>query len=138
MLNPEIILDSLSKQGLMQTIGVICTQVEDGQVTLECEYREGLSQQHGYFHAGVLTSIADSACGYAAYTKMPEGSNVLSVEFKVNFLKPAKANKIIATGKVIQAGRTLVICEGVVTDETRERVFARMLATMITVVDSRE
>jgi uncharacterized protein (TIGR00369 family) len=81
----------------------------------------------------VLASIADSACGYAAYTMMPDRSNVLTVEFKINFLKPANTNKIWAIGKVLQAGKTLVICEGMVTDETQEIIFARMQATLISI-----
>lgn len=117
----------------MQTLGARVVQVELGKVTLECPYFEGLSQQHGFFHAGVLTSLADSACGYAALSMMPESADVLSVEFKINLLKPAKTDKIIAVGTVLQAGKTLVICEGLVMDATGEKLLAKMTATMFTV-----
>lgn len=122
-----------AKQGLMQTLGASLDKVEPGMVQISCDYREELGQQHGFFHAGVSTSIADSACGYAAFSLMPEGKDVLSVEFKVNLLKPANTPKLIAIGKVIQAGKTLTICEGNVYDASGEKLIARMTATMIAV-----
>ena len=80
-----------------------------------------------------MTSIVDSACGYAALTLAPENSDVLTVEFKVNFLKPAATGKLIAIGKVIQSGKTLTICEGNVYDETGEKLIARMTATIMNI-----
>lgn len=124
---------SFAKQGLMNTLGATLDGVESGVVQISCAFNEGLSQQHNYFHAGVLTSIVDSACGYAALTLAPEGKEVLSVEFKINFLRPANTSKIIAIGKVIHAGKTLTVCEGSVYDETGVKLIARMTATMITV-----
>ena len=122
---------SFEKQGLMKTLGANLFSVESGKVVIECVWNEGLSQQHGYFHAGVITSIVDSACGYAAMTLMPEGNEVLSVEFKINFLKPANMLKIIAVGTVLQSGKKLTICEGHVYDETMTKLVAKMTATMI-------
>ncbi|GHM99508.1 thioesterase [Cytophagales bacterium WSM2-2] len=130
------IYDSFAKQGLMKLLQANLKSVEDGLVVIECERNEGMTQQNGYFHAGVMTSIADSACGYAAHTKMKEGKDVLSVEFKINFLKPADTDKIIAIGKVLQSGKTLTVCEGSVYDAKHEVLLARMTATMIS-VDSR-
>ena len=127
------IRNSFRKQGLMTTLGAKLVAIEQGKVIIECLFNEGLSQQHGFFHAGVLTSIADSACGYAALTVMPPGKDVLSVEFKINLLKPANTSKIIATGTVLQSGKTLTICEGNVFDETQTKLIARMTATMIAV-----
>lgn len=117
----------------MQTLGAKVAQVESGKVVLECAYQVGLSQQHGFFHAGVLTSLADSACGYAALTVMPENADVLSVEFKINLLRPANTAKIIAIGTVLKAGKTIVVCEGEVFDATGEKLLAKMTATMFTV-----
>ena len=119
------------KQGFMKTLGAKLLTIEKGLVKLECDYDEKLTQQHGYFHAGVLTSLADVACGYAAHTLMPSGSEVLSVEFKTNFIRPAKADSIIATGKVIKSGKTLTFCEAKVTDKTEKTLFATMQATMM-------
>ena len=125
------IQSSFEKQGFMGTLGARLQTVSLGKVIITCPFKKGLTQQHGFFHAGVLTSIVDSACGYAALTTMPEGKEVLSVEFKINMMRPAQSSQIIATGQVLKSGRTLTICEGVVTDETGEKVFAKMMATMI-------
>ncbi len=123
--------ENFYRQSFMKTLGAQIVHVEEGKVVIGCSKNEGLTQQNGFFHAGVLTSIADSACGYAALSVMPENADVLSVEFKVNLLRPATADKIIATGTVLKNGRTLVVCEGVVTDESEKTVYAKMIGTMI-------
>ena len=115
----------------MKKLGAKLVSVEKGEVKIECRFQKDLTQQNDYFHAGVLASIADSACGYAALTTMPENADVLSVEFKINLLRPAKAEKIIAIGKVFKTGKTLTVCDGIVTDENENVVFAKMTATMI-------
>lgn len=125
------IQSSFEKQGFMNTLDAQLQSVSPGTVVISCSYHPGLTQQHGFFHAGVLTSIVDTACGYAALTMMPEEKEVLSVEFKINMMRPAQSSQIIATGKVLKSGKTLTICEGIVTDETGEQVFAKMMATMI-------
>lgn len=125
------IKDSFAKQAFMKTLGAEIVHIEKGKVVIACSKNDGLTQQHGFFHAGVLTSIADSACGYAALSVMPEDADVLSVEFKVNLLRPAIADKIIATGTVLKNGRTLVVCEGIVTNEAETTIFAKMIGTMI-------
>ena len=122
---------SFDKQGFMKTLGAEIIAIEKGMVKIKCDKKDSLTQQHGYFHAGVITSIADVACGYAAMTTMPEGSEVLSVEFKTNLMKAATADRIIATGKVIKSGRTLVFCEAQITDEKEEIIFATLQGTMI-------
>ncbi|MDH6250749.1 uncharacterized protein (TIGR00369 family) [Chryseobacterium sp. H1D6B] len=127
------IKESFDKQGLMKTLNAHLEEVEKGKVKITCEFSEGLTQQHGFFHAGVTTSIADSACGYAALTMMPENTKVLSVEFKINLLKPADTKKLIAVGKVMQSGKKLTICEGYVYDSSEEKLIAKMTATMISV-----
>jgi uncharacterized protein (TIGR00369 family) len=130
----ERIRESFDKQGLMQTMNARLIEVEKGQVKITCEFSEALTQQHGFFHAGVVTSLMDSACGYAALTLMPPDKEVLTVEFKVNFLNPANTAKIIAKGTVLQSGKNLTICEGHVFDETKTKLLAKMSATMIAVV----
>lgn len=127
------ILDSFAKQGLMKILGARVVQIEPGKVTLDCAFSESLSQQHGFFHAGVVTSLADSACGYAALSVMPEDADVLSVEFKINLLRPANTEKIVAVGQVLKAGKNLVVCEGDVFDATGEKLLAKMTATMFVV-----
>ncbi len=124
---------SFDKQGFMKTLGAKIIAIEKGLVKIECSLKEELTQQNGFFHAGVITSIADVACGYAALTTMPEGSDVLSVEFKTNLLRAATAQKIIATGKVVKSGRNLVFCEARITDEKEEKLFATLQGTMICV-----
>jgi uncharacterized protein (TIGR00369 family) len=129
----ERIKRSFDKQGLMKTLNAQLAEVEKGQVKIICEFSEALTQQHGFFHAGVATSIVDSACGYAAFTMMPDDVEVLTVEFKINFMKPAKTDKLIAVGKVLQSGKTLTVCEGYVYDSSEEKLIAKMTATMIAV-----
>lgn len=129
------IKQSFDKQGIMKTLNAQLANVEKGQVKITCDFSKALTQQDDFFHAGVITTIVDSACGYAALTMMLENARVLTVEFKVNFMKPAKTDKLIAIGKVLQAGRTLTICEGYVYDSNEEKLIAKMTATMITVTD---
>jgi uncharacterized protein (TIGR00369 family) len=102
-----------------------------GEVILECPSDSKISQQNGFIHAGAIASIADSACGFAGLTLMPEKSDVLAVEFKINFLKPAKTPKIVAIGKVLQSGRKLTIAEAHVYDESRSNLIAKMTNTLI-------
>jgi uncharacterized protein (TIGR00369 family) len=129
----ERIRRSFERQGLMRTLGASLESIEPGTVTVACSFDERLTQQHGLLHGGVLASLVDVACGYAALTMMPEDREVLTVEFKIHFLKPAKTDRLIAVGQVVQSGRTLTVCEGSVFDATRERVLARMTATMMSV-----
>src|ERR1700682_3653297 len=111
-LNPSFAEDierSFARQPIMNLMGARLTLVEPGVVEITLPYRADLAQQHGYLHAGVVTTIADSACGYAAYSLMPAGSEVLSVEFKVNLLRPAQGVSFVARAEVIKAGRTLTV-----------------------------
>lgn len=117
----------------MTTLGAVLESVESGTVTITCGFDHRLTQQHALFHGGVMASLVDVACGYAALSVMPADREVLTVEFKVNFLKPAKTNRLIAVGQVLQAGRTLTVCEGSVYDATRTHLLARMTATMMAV-----
>ncbi|MCC0665346.1 PaaI family thioesterase [Clostridioides sp. ZZV14-6009] len=124
--------DSFKKQNFLSLIGAELEHVENGKVIITCKRKDSLTQQQGLLHGGVVTSLADVSCGYAALTTMPEDSEVLTVEFKINLIRPATSDKIIATGRVIKAGRTLVITESTVTDESGDKIIAKMMATMIT------
>ena len=104
------IRDSFERQGLMHHLGARLVELRPGLVEIRVPYRAEVTQQHGYFHAGVSGAIADSACGYAAYTLMPEDSSVLTVEYKMNLLAPADGEELIARARVIPSGRTLKIC----------------------------
>jgi uncharacterized protein (TIGR00369 family) len=129
---------SFERQAFMATLGARLEAVEPGQVIIELPFREDLTQQHGFLHAGVVSAIADSACGYAALSLMPAGTAVLSVEFKLNLMKPAAGELFRAVGKVIRAGRTLTVCGAEVSARDREggeTVIAVMQATMMTVRD---
>lgn len=125
--------DSFAEQTVMALIGATLTRVEPGVIEITLPYRADLAQQHGYVHAGIITTIADSACGYAAYTLMPVGSDVLAVEFKVNLMRPAKGETFVARAEVIKPGRTLTVVRADVhalTGEQRELV-AIMQGTMM-------
>ncbi len=131
----ERVRESFSRQTLMKTIGARITKVAPGEVVIELPFRDDLTQQHGYLHAGIVTSIADTACGYAAYTLMPEDADVLSVEYKINLLSPARGERFIARARVKRAGRNLTVCEAEVfaTQGGDEKLVAAMLATMMAI-----
>jgi uncharacterized protein (TIGR00369 family) len=129
----EEVKDSFDKQIVMELIGGELTRVEPGVVEISLTYRSDLTQQHGYVHAGIITTIADSACGYAAYTLMPPNSDVLAVEFKVNLMRPAKGDTFVAHAEVIKSGRTLTVVRAdvhAITGDQRELV-AIMQGTMM-------
>lgn len=102
---------SFAAQGLMRLLGAQITAAAPGHVTIRLPFRPELTQQHGYFHAGGSAAIADSAGGYAAFTLFPEGSGVLTTEFKLNLLNPAKGDWLEAEGRVLKPGRTLTVCQ---------------------------
>lgn len=122
----------------MRLLGAEIESVDPGRVTITCDANERLTQQHGLLHGGVVASLADVACGYAALSMMPDDREVLTVEFKVHFLKPAKTDRLVAVGQVIQSGKTLTVCEGTVFDSTRTVMIAKMTATMMAVLLSRD
>ena len=130
----EEIKQSFAKQTIMSLIGAELTRVEPGVIEITLPYRADLAQHHGYLHAGVVTTIADSACGYAAYSLMPPKSEILSVEFKVNLLRPAKGEVFLALAEVIKSGKTLTVARADVfgLDQSgRRELVAIMLGTMM-------
>ena len=125
---------SFARQRVMDTMGATLTRVAPGEIEIELPFDDRLTQQHGFLHAGVVTTVLDSACGYAAYTLMNPGSEVLAIEFKVNFLAPAVGDKLVARARVVRAGRTITVCQadGMMLRGDDERHVATMVATMIT------
>lgn len=125
--------ESFAQQRIMELLGARLTRVAHGEVEIALPYREDLTQQDGYVHAGIITTIADSACGYAAFTLMPAEARVLSVEFKVNLLRPAEGERFVAEGRVIKAGQTLMVarCDVNAWSSNESKLIATMLATMI-------
>jgi uncharacterized protein (TIGR00369 family) len=102
---------SFARQGLMITLGARMGAVAPGRVVIEVPFADGVSQQKGFFHGAVLGGIGDSAGGYAALTLLPAGSEVVSIEYKINFLKPAVGDLLRATGRVVRSGRSISVCQ---------------------------
>ena len=127
------IRESFQRQSMMSTMGAELALVQPGKVHITAPYDERFAQQDGFLHAGTVTTLIDSACGYAAYSLMPADSRVLSVEFKVNLLSPAQGDSFRAEGRVVKPGKTLTVCEGKLyaLDGDKEKLVAVMQATMI-------
>ncbi len=128
---------SFARQTVMKTFGASLVLVSPGAVDIALPFRDDLCQQHGFVHAGVVTTIADSACGYAALSLMPPDAAVLTVEFKVNLLAPARGDCLLARGRVTRPGRTLTVCQGevVALADGVERPVATMLTTLMAIQD---
>jgi uncharacterized protein (TIGR00369 family) len=126
---------SFARQRIMATLGAVLTRVEAGAVEIALGYRADLTQQHGFIHAGVVATILDSACGYAAFSVMPADVAVLTVEYKINLLRPASGDRLIARARVIRSGKTLTVCAGDAFAELdgAEKTVATMLATVMAV-----
>ncbi len=127
------IQSSFAKQTVMNLIGARLTKALPGDVEIILPFRHDLTQQHGFLHAGIITTIVDSACGYAALGLMPAGASVLTVEFKVNLLAPAKGERFLARGSVVKSGRTITVCAGEVfaLGSDQPQLIATMSATMM-------
>lgn len=121
--------ESFGRQKVMHMVGARLSFIAPGICEIELPFREDLTQQHGYLHAGIVTTVLDSACGYAAFSLMPAGSSVLSVEFKVNLLAPAKGDLLTVRAEVKRAGRTLTVCTADAFVDGK--ICSTMLATMI-------
>jgi uncharacterized protein (TIGR00369 family) len=132
--------DSFSQQGMLTSLGAETALLKAGELHLTMPYDARFTQQDGFLHAGTVATLLDSACGYAAYTLMPAASRVLSVEFKVNLLAPAKGQRFRAEGRVIKHGRTLTVCEGKLfsIEKEDETLCAIMQATMICIRNERK
>lgn len=127
---------SFAQQAVMSTIGARLLRVAPGEVDVELPFRADLTQQNGFLHAGIVATILDSACGYAAFTLMPADAGVLSIEFKVNLLAPAQGERIVARARVVRAGRTISVCQAdaFALRDREERHVATLTGTMMTVL----
>ena len=128
--------DSFARQGVMQTLGARLEVVEAGRVVIVMAHKPELTQQHGFLHAGIVSTALDSACGYAAFTLMPADAAVLTIEFKVNLLAPARGPWFRIEGLVVKAGRTISVAEGKAWQHEgggAETLCATMTATIMTV-----
>jgi uncharacterized protein (TIGR00369 family) len=129
----ERVRKSFSMQAFMSTLGAELTTVDHGHVEIRLPFSPGLTQQNGYLHAGAITAVLDSACGYAALTMAADDKDVLSVEFKVNLLAPATGEVFAARAQVKKAGRTLTVCaaDAFAISDGGEKLVATMLATIM-------
>ena len=129
------IRSSFAKQGLMTTLGATLGDLAPGRVEIALRPHPGISQQHGFIHAGAISAIADTAAGYAALSLMPAGRGVLTTEFKINLVAPAVGDRMIARGRVVKAGRTLTLAQSEVFAESggQEKLIALLTATMMTI-----
>lgn len=132
----ERVRQSFLRQRAMATLGIELLRVAPGAVDLGVAWREALTQQHGFVHAGVIATMADSACGYAAFSLMAKDAGVLTVEFKINLLAPAQGERFVARGRVLRPGRTLTVCTAEVVALARgnETTIAAMQATIMAIV----
>jgi uncharacterized protein (TIGR00369 family) len=128
---------SFARQTAMETLGASLLSVLPGAVEIEMPFDAGLGQQHGFVHGGIVTAILDSACGHAAFSLSAPDTAILTVEYKVNFLAPAKGQRFVARGQVVRPGGTISVCKGdvVAFDRDEERVVATMLSTMMSMAD---
>jgi len=127
---------SFERQKAMTTIGAELTLVTRSTVEIEMPFSEALTQQHGFLHAGVISTALDSACGYAAYSLMPPDAAVLTIEFKVNLLAPGKGERFLFRGVVTKPGRTIIVADGqayAFGTDGEAKMIATMTGTMMTV-----
>ena len=133
----ERVRASFARQRMMQTLGVEIARVAPGEIELAMPYGAAFTQQHGFIHAGVIATVLDSACGYAAFSLMPAEAAVLTVEFKTNLLAPAKGERFLFRAHVVKPGRTLTVSDGraFAIDNGAERLVATMNGTLMAVFD---
>ena len=131
----ERVRESFQRQTVMHTLGMTLVEVKEGECIIGFDYAEKLTQQHGFIHAGVIATALDSACGYAAYSTMPEGAAVLSIEFKTNLMRPAQGERFEARARVVKPGRTVHFTEASLFAFTgdSEKFVATMTGTMMVV-----
>jgi uncharacterized protein (TIGR00369 family) len=131
----ERVRASFAKQAAMHTIGALLGDIAPGRVAIELPWQQGLTQQHGFLHAGMVATALDSACGYAASTLMPADAGILTIEYKINLLAPAQGTRFRMEGVVVKPGRTISVAEGRAwaLHEGREKLIATMGATLMTI-----
>lgn len=131
----ERVRASFAKQGAMATIGATLAEIEPGRAVIALPWQPGLTQQHGFLHAGMVATALDSACGYAASSLMPADAGVLTIEYKINLLAPAQGERFRMEGVVLKPGRTITVSEGraYAIHEGREKLVATMVATLMAI-----
>jgi uncharacterized protein (TIGR00369 family) len=131
----EKVRESFARQPVMAFIGAELLKIEAGEVDIGLPYRKDLTQQNGFLHAGITAAIVDSACGYAAFSLMPAGSDVLTAEFKINLLSPALGDYFLAEGRILKAGKTLTVARGDVftVRQDEKKLIATLLSTIVCV-----
>ncbi len=129
---------SFAAQAMMTTLHAEIADLAPGRVDIDFPHQDGFTQQHGFTHAGVIATVMDSACGYAAFSLMPDDAAVLTVEYKINLIRPAQSHRYRASGHVVKSGRTLTICQGSTypIDEPDEPI-AIMTGTLMAIRDAR-
>jgi len=127
---------SFGRQAAMRTLGATLSAVRPGQVEITLPWAEPLTQQHGFLHAGMVSTALDSACGYAGFSLMPAQAAVLTIEFKINLLAPAQGALFRMVGTVVKPGRTVTVCEGraYAVDGGQEKLIATMGCTLMAVM----
>ena len=125
--------DSFLRQGVMKTLDVEIVGLRPGEIDLAMPYASAFTQQHGFLHAGIVATVLDSACGYAAFSLMPADASILTIEFKTNLLAPARGARFLFKGKVVKPGRTITVCEGnaFAIDGGEEKLIATMTGTLM-------
>jgi uncharacterized protein (TIGR00369 family) len=133
----ERVRKSFARQSAMTTIGAELTLVTPGIIEIEMPHSGCLTQQHGFLHAGIISTALDSACGYAAFSLMPANAGVLTIEFKVNLLAPGRGERFLFRGSVTKPGRTIIVADGqayAFAADGEAKLIATMTGTMMTVV----
>jgi len=133
----ETVIKSFNRQGMMKTINASIVAIRPGEIELEFPYQANLTQQHGFIHGGIVSTVLDTACGYAAFSLMPENGAVLTIEFKVNMLSPAKGERFSAVGKVKRPGKNITVTQGELFShaEGGQKLVAIMVATIMSIYD---
>ncbi len=133
----EKVTESFNRQEMMKMIKASILAIRPGEIELEFPYQSNLTQQHGFIHAGIVSTVLDTACGYAAFSLMPENAAVLTIEFKINFLSPAKGELFRAVAKVIKPGKSITVTGGELFSysEGNQKLVAIMAGTIMSVYD---
>ena len=133
----EKVTESFNRQEVMKTINASILAIRPGEIELEFPYQSNLTQQHDFIHAGIVSTVLDTACGYAAFSLMPEDAAVLTIEFKINFLSPAKGERFRAVAKVKKPGKNITVTEGELFSclDGEQKIVATMVGTIMSVYD---
>lgn len=134
--NPDFagrVRESFARQAFMVHIGAVLLDVAPGRCVIDLPFREELTQQHGFFHGGIIGTLADNACGYAAFTLAPADASILTVEYKMNIVSPGDGERLVARAEVVRPGRSLVVCrcDVLAVKDGSEKLAATALATMM-------